>query len=122
MENVFRIFPYGKTISGVRNLFEHGPILMDSSAGRARRKAAVLSPSVTMVAAFMGSRVFPSFTGDPSSLLTFQTQATQTVLQSREGLVMPRMAMLLGLMGIGMSGYSSRQLTLHYKPSANLMR
>uniref|UniRef100_A0A4W6DBB3 Uncharacterized protein n=1 Tax=Lates calcarifer TaxID=8187 RepID=A0A4W6DBB3_LATCA len=55
--------------------------------------------------------------GDPCSL--FQTQATQTMLQSREGPAMPRMAILLGLMGIGMSSYSSRQLTLHYKPSTS---
>uniref|UniRef100_A0A8D0AKM5 Uncharacterized protein n=1 Tax=Sander lucioperca TaxID=283035 RepID=A0A8D0AKM5_SANLU len=48
----------------------------------------------------------------------FQTQAAQNVLQSREGLVMPRMAILLGFMGIGMSGYSSRQLTLNCKPSS----
>lgn len=58
----------------------------------------------------------------PGYIRYLQTQAAASVLQSREGLVMPRMAMLLGLMGIGMSGYSSRQLTLHYKPSANLMR
>lgn len=60
--------------------------------------------------------------GDDPSLLTFQTQAAQTVLQSREGPMMSRVAMLLGLMGVGMSGYSSRQLTLHCKPSANLLR
>uniref|UniRef100_A0A3Q1HXX5 Uncharacterized protein n=1 Tax=Acanthochromis polyacanthus TaxID=80966 RepID=A0A3Q1HXX5_9TELE len=54
-----------------------------------------------------------------SGLRTFTRFITpsQTVLQSRDGPVMSRMAMLLGLMGIGMSGYSSRQLTLHCKPS-----
>lgn len=57
---------------------------------------------------------------DPCSF--FQTQAAQTVLQSREGPAMPRMAFLLGLMGVGLSGYSSRQLTLHYKPSSHLFR
>uniref|UniRef100_A0A3P8S4Y0 Uncharacterized protein n=1 Tax=Amphiprion percula TaxID=161767 RepID=A0A3P8S4Y0_AMPPE len=62
-----------------------------------------------------GCRGFVGGSGDSCSL--FQTQAAQTVLQSREGPAMPRMAMLLGLMGIGMSGYSSRQLTLHCKPS-----
>lgn len=56
----------------------------------------------------------------PCSL--FQTQAAQTVLQSREGPAMTRTAVLLGLMGIGMSGYSSRQLTLHCKPSSHLFR
>uniref|UniRef100_A0A3B4WRN1 Uncharacterized protein n=1 Tax=Seriola lalandi dorsalis TaxID=1841481 RepID=A0A3B4WRN1_SERLL len=59
--------------------------------------------------------VFSGCDGDLCSL--FQTQAAQTVLQSREGPAMPRMALLMGLMGIGMSGYSSRQLTLHYKPA-----
>lgn len=57
---------------------------------------------------------------DPCSL--FQTQAAQTVLQSRDGPAMTRTAVLLGLMGIGMSGYSSRQLTLHCKPSSHLFR
>ncbi|XP_070705987.1 uncharacterized protein [Pempheris klunzingeri] len=58
----------------------------------------------------------------PGYIRYLQTQAAQTVLQSREAPVMPRMAILLGLMGIGMSGYSSRQLTLHYKPSSHLFR
>uniref|UniRef100_A0A665WVB0 Uncharacterized protein n=1 Tax=Echeneis naucrates TaxID=173247 RepID=A0A665WVB0_ECHNA len=48
----------------------------------------------------------------PGYIRYLQTQAAQTVLQSREGPAMPRMALLMGLMGIGMSGYSSRQLTL----------
>uniref|UniRef100_A0A672HPI8 Uncharacterized protein n=1 Tax=Salarias fasciatus TaxID=181472 RepID=A0A672HPI8_SALFA len=57
----------------------------------------------------------------PGYIRYLQTQAAQTVLQSREGLVMPRVAALLGLMGVGMSGYSSRQLTLHYKPATHLI-
>uniref|UniRef100_A0A3P8X3H7 Uncharacterized protein n=1 Tax=Cynoglossus semilaevis TaxID=244447 RepID=A0A3P8X3H7_CYNSE len=56
----------------------------------------------------------------PGYIRYLQTQAAQTVLQRRESPVMPRMAFLLGFMGIGMSGYSSRQLTLHYKPSSHL--
>ncbi|XP_049446927.1 uncharacterized protein zgc:193593 [Epinephelus fuscoguttatus] len=58
----------------------------------------------------------------PGYIRFLQTQATQAVLQSREGPAMPRMAVLLGLMGIGMSGYSSRQLTLNYKPASHLFR
>ncbi|KAK5880159.1 hypothetical protein CesoFtcFv8_023215 [Champsocephalus esox] len=58
----------------------------------------------------------------PGYIRYLQTQAAQTVLQSREGPAMPRMAMLLGFMGIGVSGYSSRQLTLNYKPSSHLFR
>ncbi|CAK6961947.1 hypothetical protein INR49_004223 [Scomber scombrus] len=58
----------------------------------------------------------------PGYIRYLQTQAAMTVLQSREGPVMGRMAVLMGLMGIGVSGYSSRQLTLHYKPSSHLFR
>ncbi|KAL3052501.1 hypothetical protein OYC64_005110 [Pagothenia borchgrevinki] len=58
----------------------------------------------------------------PGYIRYLQTQAAQTVLQSREGPAMPRMAMLLGFMGIGLSGYSSRQLALNYKPSSRLFR
>lgn len=54
--------------------------------------------------------------------LSFKTQAAQTVLQSRDGPVMPRLAFLLGFMGVGVSGYSSRQLTLHCKPASRLFR
>ncbi|AWP20034.1 Hypothetical protein SMAX5B_019724 [Scophthalmus maximus] len=58
----------------------------------------------------------------PGYIRYLQTQAAQTVLQSRVDPAMPRMAILLGFMGIGMSGYSSRQLTLHCKPSSHLLR
>ncbi|XP_073348560.1 uncharacterized protein [Pagrus major] len=58
----------------------------------------------------------------PGYIRYLQTQAAQTMMQNREAPAMPRMAMLLGLMGIGMSGYSSRQLTLHCKPSNHLFR
>lgn len=35
---------------------------------------------------------------------------------------MPGMAMLLGAVGIGMCGYSSRQLALHHRPSARVLQ
>nr|XP_054604596.1 uncharacterized protein zgc:193593 [Nothobranchius furzeri] len=57
---------------------------------------------------------------DPCPL--FQTQAAQTMLQNHEGSAMPRVAILLGLMGVAMSGYSSRQLTLHHEPSGRLFK
>ncbi|KAI7804385.1 hypothetical protein IRJ41_008098 [Triplophysa rosa] len=31
--------------------------------------------------------------------------------------VVPRVAVLMGLLGIAMSGYSSRQLALHHRPA-----
>ncbi|MEQ2170838.1 hypothetical protein GOODEAATRI_004384 [Goodea atripinnis] len=34
---------------------------------------------------------------------------------------MPGMAMLLGAVGIGMCGYSSRQLALHHRPSTRVL-
>ncbi|XP_054617873.1 uncharacterized protein zgc:193593 [Dunckerocampus dactyliophorus] len=58
----------------------------------------------------------------PGYIRYLQTQAAQTVLQSRDGPVMPRLAFLLGFMGVGVSGYSSRQLMLHYKPASRLFR
>ncbi|KAM7403888.1 hypothetical protein PAMA_004354 [Pampus argenteus] len=35
---------------------------------------------------------------------------------------MPGMALLLGAMGIGMCGYSSRQLALNHRPSARVLQ
>lgn len=119
MEFVVRLFPYGKTIAGMRQVCDQSRLFKDSTAARARRNAADTLPlSPAMIAPGGGCRGYVG--GDPCSL--FQTQAAQTVLQSREASVMQRMAILLGLMGIGMSGYSSRQLTLHYKPSSHLFR
>lgn len=119
MEMVGRLFPYGKTIAGMRQVWDQSRLFKDSSAARARRSAADTLPwSLSMIAPGCGRRGYAG--GDPCSL--FQTQATQTVLQSREAPVMSRMAILLGLMGISMSGYSSRQLTLHCKPSTHLFR
>ncbi|KAL7387881.1 hypothetical protein ABVT39_002878 [Epinephelus coioides] len=122
METLVRLFPYGKTIAGMRQVCDQGHLFKDSTAARARRNVADTLPwspsSLAMIVPGGGSRGYVG--GDPCSL--FQTQATQTVLQSREGPAMPRMAVLLGLMGIGMSGYSSRQLTLNYKPASHLFR
>lgn len=122
MEILVRLFPYCKTIAWMRQAWDQTDIYKDSTAARTRRKLAntVLwsSLSLVMMQPGVGCR---GYEGDgPCSL--FQTQAAQTVLQSREAPVMPRMAILLGFMGIGMSGYSSRQLTQHYKPSSHLFR
>lgn len=124
MEILARLFPYGKTIGGVRKAREQGHLLKDDTAARPKRKVAHPLPKssfpLVMIMPDGGDSGFVGSDGDPCSL--FQTQAAQTVLQSREGPAMPRMAILMGLMGIGMSGYSSRQLTLHYKPSSHLLR
>uniref|UniRef100_A0A8C6SU62 Uncharacterized protein n=1 Tax=Neogobius melanostomus TaxID=47308 RepID=A0A8C6SU62_9GOBI len=63
-------------------------------------------------------RILPRLT--PGYIRYLQTQAAQTVFQPRDSLVMPRTALFLGLMGIGLSGYSTRQLTLNYKPATTL--
>lgn len=119
MEIIVRLFPYCKIIVGMRQVCDQSHLFMDSAAARARRNAADTLPrSPMMTGPAAGCRGYLG--GDPCSL--FQTQAAQTVLQSREGPAVPRVAVLLGLMGIGMSGYSSRQLTLHCKPSSHLFR
>lgn len=119
MNIAVRLFPYGKIIAGMRQVCDQTHLFMDSATARGRRNAADMLPRPpVMIRPGAGCRGYLG--GDPCSL--FQTQAAQTVLQSREGPVMPRMAVLLGLMGIGMSGYSSRQLTLHCKPSSHLFR
>ncbi|KAF0023548.1 hypothetical protein F2P81_024178 [Scophthalmus maximus] len=128
MEILVRLFPYAKTIAGMKQAFDQGRLLKDSTAARARRNNADPVPWSTsplvMIMPGRGCRGYMSGGGggggDPCYL--FQTQAAQTVLQSRVGPAMPRMAILLGFMGIGMSGYSSRQLTLHCKPSSHLLR
>lgn len=125
MELIVRLFPYGKTIAGLRQVCDQGHLFKDSTAARAGRKITSPQPgsspsSLAMIVPGADCRGYMGAGGDPYSLL--QTQATQTVLQNQEGSAMPRMAVLLGLMGIGMSGYSSRQLALHYKPSSHLFR
>uniref|UniRef100_A0A8C8FCP3 Uncharacterized protein n=1 Tax=Oncorhynchus tshawytscha TaxID=74940 RepID=A0A8C8FCP3_ONCTS len=43
-------------------------------------------------------------------------------LTQRAGdLAMPRLAMFLGALGIGVCGYSSRQLALYHRPSARVL-
>ncbi|KAK5601063.1 hypothetical protein CRENBAI_004929 [Crenichthys baileyi] len=83
----------------MRQVFE-GHFFTESASARARRHIAVCKPRST------------------SAL----TQAAQTMLQSRESSVTPGLALLMGLMGVGLSGYSSRQLTRHCKPSSHLFR
>ncbi|CAL8314527.1 unnamed protein product [Boreogadus saida] len=73
MEILARLFPYAKTLAGLKRVFE-------------------------------------------------QTQANQTRLQHRGAPRMPFVAVALGLMGISMSGYSSCQLTLHYRPANHLFK
>lgn len=123
MEIIVLIFPYGKTVAGIKHVWPRS-LLKDFTAARARRKAPGPQPwsssSLAMIDPNGDCRGYMVRGGDPCSF--FQTQAAQTVLQSQEGPAMPRMAILLGFMGIGMSGYSSRQLTLHYKPSSHLFR
>lgn len=123
MDILVQLFPYGKTIAGMRRASDHGHVLMDSTATRVRRHTVdplPWSPSSLVTVAPGEGCPGRADVGDPCTL--FQTQAAQTVLQSREGPATPRMAVLLGLIGVGMSGYSSRQLTLHYKPSSHLFR
>lgn len=36
-------------------------------------------------------------------------------------LVVPRLAVVLGALGFAMSGYSSRQLTIHHRPSTRIL-
>lgn len=55
--------------------------------------------------------------------LPFQTQAYHNVsVMPPVEKTMPGMAMLLGAVGIGMCGYSSRQLALHHRPSARVLQ
>ncbi|XP_074517404.1 uncharacterized protein LOC141783792 [Sebastes fasciatus] len=59
----------------------------------------------------------------PGYIRLLQTQAYHNVsvvpLVQR---TMPGMAMLLGAVGIGMCGYSSRQLALYHRPSARVLQ
>lgn len=55
--------------------------------------------------------------------LFFQTQAYHNVSVAPPAeRTMPGMAMLLGAVGIGMCGYSSRQLALYHRPSARVLQ
>ncbi|KAL6478304.1 hypothetical protein MHYP_G00141390 [Metynnis hypsauchen] len=58
----------------------------------------------------------------PGYIRYLQTQAMQTITHRAGDVVMPRLAVLLGALGIGMSGYSSRQLALHHHPSTRVLQ
>lgn len=62
---------------------------------------------------------------DPSDQIfpSFQTQACHNVpVKPPAENTVPGVAMLLGAVGIGMCGYSSRQLALHHRPSARVLQ
>ncbi|KAJ7988911.1 hypothetical protein DPEC_G00314090 [Dallia pectoralis] len=50
-----------------------------------------------------------------------QTQAAESGTQKALDLVTTRLALVLGALGIGVCGYSSRQLALHHRPSARAL-
>ncbi|KAG5266051.1 hypothetical protein AALO_G00249270 [Alosa alosa] len=58
----------------------------------------------------------------PGYIRFLQTQAVHSVDMKTSGLAMPRVAVLLGALGIGVSGYSSRQLAMHHRPSARVLQ
>ncbi|CAN9502284.1 unnamed protein product [Ophioblennius macclurei] len=59
----------------------------------------------------------------PGYIRLLQTQAYHNVavIPPAER-TMPGVAMLLGAVGIGMCGYSSRQLALHHRPSSRVLQ
>ncbi|KAM3594606.1 uncharacterized protein V6R79_010752 [Siganus canaliculatus] len=59
----------------------------------------------------------------PGYIRLLQTQAYHNVSVTPPAeKTVPGMAMLLGAVGIGMCGYSSRQLALHHRPSARVLQ
>ncbi|GAA6213779.1 uncharacterized protein zgc:193593 [Lates japonicus] len=59
----------------------------------------------------------------PGYIRLLQTQAYHNVpVTPPAEKTMPGMAMLLGAVGIGMCGYSSRQLALYHRPSARVLQ
>lgn len=59
----------------------------------------------------------------PGYIRLLQTQAYHNVSVTPPAeKSVPGMAMLLGAVGIGMCGYSSRQLALHHRPSARVLQ
>ncbi|CAJ1073871.1 uncharacterized protein zgc:193593 [Xyrichtys novacula] len=59
----------------------------------------------------------------PGYIRLLHTQAYHNVVMTPPAeKTMPGMAMLLGAVGIGMCGYSSRQLALHHRPSARVLQ
>ncbi|XP_011488803.1 uncharacterized protein LOC105356943 [Oryzias latipes] len=58
----------------------------------------------------------------PGYIRLLQTQAYHnTPVTAPPEKTMPGVAMLLGAVGIGMCGYSSRQLSLHHRPSTRVL-
>lgn len=59
----------------------------------------------------------------PGYIRLLQTQAYHNMaVQPPAEKSVPGVAMLLGAVGIGMCGYSSRQLALHHRPSARVLQ
>ncbi|XP_077476312.1 uncharacterized protein LOC144089397 [Stigmatopora argus] len=59
----------------------------------------------------------------PGYIRLLQTQAYHNVCVVRPPeKTMPGIAMLLGAVGIGMCGYSSRQLALYHRPSSRVLQ
>ncbi|XP_056248731.1 uncharacterized protein zgc:193593 [Seriola aureovittata] len=59
----------------------------------------------------------------PGYIRLLQTQAYHNVSVTPPAeKTMPGMAVLLGAVGIGMCGYSSRQLALYHRPSARVLQ
>ncbi|CAG09926.1 unnamed protein product [Tetraodon nigroviridis] len=59
----------------------------------------------------------------PGYIRLLQTQAYHNVPATPPAeKTVPGMAVLLGAVGIGMCGYSSRQLALHHRPSARVLQ
>ncbi|XP_034530503.1 uncharacterized protein zgc:193593 [Notolabrus celidotus] len=59
----------------------------------------------------------------PGYIRLLHTQAYRNVaMMPPVEKTMPGMAMLLGALGIGMCGYSSRQLALHHRPSSRVLQ
>ncbi|XP_037550655.1 uncharacterized protein zgc:193593 [Nematolebias whitei] len=58
----------------------------------------------------------------PSYIRLLQTQAYHNMpVAPPDERTMPGVAMLLGAVGIGMCGYSSKQLALHHRPSTRVL-
>ncbi|XP_040925207.1 uncharacterized protein zgc:193593 [Betta splendens] len=59
----------------------------------------------------------------PGYIRLLQTQAFHNVCVAPPAeRAVPGMAVLLGAVGIGVCGYSSRQLALHHRPSARVLQ
>ncbi|KAI1895880.1 hypothetical protein AGOR_G00111310 [Albula goreensis] len=58
----------------------------------------------------------------PGYIRYLQTASVQKPADRMADFGMSRLAVLLGVLGVVVSGYSSRQLTLHHKPSARILQ